>query len=106
MVPRTVTLDFAKPKESFTISATMSISSSSFLSSLIGDGSVAGKIGSPILVPAVAVSVGKPPLESSSKRKIPDHVHVSEDGKQTASGSRCHCTKKGKPSCTALPCSR
>ncbi|WOL20687.1 WRKY transcription factor WRKY51 isoform X2 [Canna indica] len=94
MVTHTVTLDFTKPKESFTVSATMSISSLSFLSSLTGDGSVTGKIGSSILVPAVAVSAGKPPLASSSKRKIPDHVHVSEDGKQTASGSRCHCTKK------------
>ncbi|WOK98742.1 hypothetical protein Cni_G07454 [Canna indica] len=94
MVPQTVTLDFTKRKESFTVSATMSISSSSFLSSLTGDGSVTGKIGSSILVPVVVVSAEKPPLASSSKRKIPAHVHVSEDGKQIASGSRCHCTKK------------
>ncbi|RWW30310.1 hypothetical protein GW17_00005119 [Ensete ventricosum] len=95
-VPRAVTLDFTKPKESFSASGTMSSSS------LTGDGSVTGKQGSSILVPAAAafaVSAGKPPLASSHKRKAPAHAHphCPEDGKQAAPSSRCHCSKKRYP---------
>lgn len=101
--PQTLTIDFSKPspspspaggiqppapaKESFTISP-MSSGNSSFLSSVTGDGSVSnGKQGSSLLLPpAPAVSVGKPPLSSSYRKKCHGH---SDD----ASG-RCHCSKK------------
>lgn len=99
--PQSLTIDFSKPspspagaiqppapaKESFTISP-MSSGNSSFLSSVTGDGSVSnGKQGSSLLLaPAPAVSVGKPPLSSSYRKKCQGH---SDD----ASG-RCHCSKK------------
>ncbi|CAD5168602.1 unnamed protein product [Musa acuminata subsp. malaccensis] len=94
-VPRAVTLDFTKPKESFSASGTVSSSS------LTGDGSVTGKQGSSILVPAAAafaVSSGKPPLASSHKRKAPEHAHphCPEDAKQEAPAGRCHCSKKSR----------
>lgn len=103
--PQSLTIDFSKPspspspagviqppapaKESFTISP-MSSGNSSFLSSVTGDGSVSnGKQGSSLLLaPAPAVSVGKPPLSSSYRKKCQGH---SDD----ASG-RCHCSKKRK----------
>lgn len=91
---QTVTLDFTKPNENFNPSATMSVSSSSFLSSLTGgDGSVTGKLcpGPSVLVP----SAGKPPLASCNKRKQgADHSHSANDFKAAASAGRCHCTKK------------
>ncbi|KAG6469025.1 probable WRKY transcription factor 11 [Zingiber officinale] len=102
---QTVTLDFTKPTENFNLSATMSVSSSSFLSSLTGgDGSVTGKLrpGHSVLVPAAAgaavvPSAGKPPLASCNKRKQgADHSHSASDFKAAASAGRCHCTKKSK----------
>ena len=70
---------------------------SSFLSSITGDGSVSnGKLGTSLFAPppAPAVSAGKPPLSSSHRRKC--HEHGSSDnisGKLSVSG-RCHCSKR------------
>lgn len=101
-VPQSVTLDFTKPKESFAASATLSASSSSFLSSLTGDGSVTGKLASSVLAQAggaaageaVVVSAGKQQFAASSKRKASDRVHPADRTKPAASAGLCHCTKK------------
>ncbi|XP_008781804.1 WRKY transcription factor WRKY51-like [Phoenix dactylifera] len=110
--PQALTLDFTKPdpalrreissvqysKESFSISAPLSSASSSFLSSITGDGSVSnGKQGSSLLpLAAPAASAGKPPL-SSSKKKCHGHAHSEvAAGKYAASGGRCHCSKRRK----------
>ena len=109
--PHALTLDFTKPdptpcretaavqysKESFSISAPLSSASSSFLSSITGDGSVSnGKQGSSLLpLVAPAASAGKPPLSSSSKKKCHGHAHSEvAGGKYAASGGRCHCSKR------------
>ncbi|XP_010913713.1 WRKY transcription factor WRKY51 [Elaeis guineensis] len=111
--PHALTLDFTKPdptpcretaavqysKESFSISAPLSSASSSFLSSITGDGSVSnGKQGSSLLpLVAPAASAGKPPLSSSSKKKCHGHAHSEvAGGKYAASGGRCHCSKRRK----------
>lgn len=91
-------------KESFSISTPMSSSAnSSFMSSITGDGSVSngrqGGTTSLLLPPAPAISAGglvagKPPL-AAYKKRCHSHAH-SEDfaGKFTASGGRCHCSKR------------
>nr|ACY25182.1 WRKY [Vitis vinifera] len=79
--------------------ASVSSTTSSFLSSITGDGSVSnGKLGTSLFAPppAPAVSAGKPPLSSSQRRKC--HEHGSSDnisGKLSVSG-RCHCSKRRK----------
>ncbi|KAG1364141.1 WRKY transcription factor WRKY51 [Cocos nucifera] len=110
--PQALTLDFTKPnptpctgipaiqysKESFGISAPLSSASSSFLSSITGDGSVSnGNQVSSLLPPvAPAASAGKPPLSSSNK-KCHGHAHSEvATGKHAASGVRCHCSKRRK----------
>ncbi|KAL5974093.1 WRKY Transcription Factor [Asimina triloba] len=119
--PQSLTLDFTKPspnpvsaveisptqfsaapKETFSISPPMSSANSSFMSSITGDGSVSnGKQGSSLLLapaPAPAVSVGKPPLSSSYRKKCHQHGHADDvSGKFSVSGSsRCHCSKRRK----------
>lgn len=103
-----LTLDFSKPdlncaameeeeEGSFSISPPVSTSanSTSFMSSITGDGSVSnGKaLSSPLLGPVpAAVSAGKPPLSASMKKKCHEHTHSGDiSGKLSA---RCHCSKK------------
>lgn len=75
----------------------VSSTTSSFLSSITGDGSVSnGKLGTSLFAPLSAppVSAGKPPLSSSHRRKC--HEHGSSDnisGKLSVTG-RCHCSKR------------
>ncbi|CAK8564073.1 unnamed protein product [Lathyrus sativus] len=77
---------YSKSKEAFSISAT----SSSFLSTITGDGSVSdGKIG-PI------ISSGKPPLASSHRKRCHEAtVSGAASGKVSSSG-HCHCSKRRK----------
>ncbi|KAL8521681.1 hypothetical protein ACS0TY_011986 [Phlomoides rotata] len=106
-----LTLDFTKPgaslgkdggevigKEAFNLSAAVSTSgnsSSTFLSSITGEGSVSnGKGGSPsmFLAPtAPAVSAGKPPL---SGKRCREHDHSDNVSGRTSGSSRCHCKKR------------
>lgn len=105
--PQSTTLDFAKPiqlvksnlnlnqpktdlsvsqysksKEAYSISTT----TSSFMSTITGDGSVSdGKIG-PI------ISSGKPPLASSHRKRCHE---ATISGKVSSSG-HCHCSKRRK----------
>ncbi|CAA6662339.1 unnamed protein product [Spirodela intermedia] len=110
-----LTLDFTKPTpgmktpascaDSFSITPSMSSANSSFISSITGDGSISnGKQGSSLLLshvvaasPSAAISTGKPPLSSSS-RKCHVHSQHSEGapGKYSLSGGRCHCSKRRK----------
>ncbi|WOK92100.1 WRKY transcription factor WRKY51-like [Canna indica] len=113
--PHSLTLDFTKPvtaealppsrfaKECFSISTTMSSATSSFLSSVTGDGSVSnGRLGpSPLLLPppAAATACGKPPLSSAHKRRCLEHDHAQSEhvaGKYAIPGARCHCSKRRK----------
>ncbi|KAL7159612.1 hypothetical protein ABFS83_01G039800 [Erythranthe nasuta] len=91
-----LTLDFTKPGKC--LSAAMSTSgnsSSTFLSSITGEGSVSnGKGGSPsmFLTPSVAaVSAGKPPL---SGKRCREHDHSDNLSGKTSGSSRCHCKKR------------
>nr|QGX73550.1 WRKY family protein 2 [Cistanche tubulosa] len=108
---QTLTLDFTKPgapfgkdggesrgKESFSLSAALSTSgnsSSTFLSSITGEGSVSnGKGGSPSMFlapPAPALSGGKPPL---SGKRCREHDHSDNVCGRTSGSSRCHCKKR------------
>jgi hypothetical protein len=86
----------AKPKTTSELSASqpMSSTTSSFMSSITGDGSVSnGKQGSSLLVaPTPTFSAGKPPLSSSQRRKC-QVDHSLSVGKISSSG-RCHCSKR------------
>ncbi|KAI3468414.1 hypothetical protein Pfo_025077 [Paulownia fortunei] len=106
-----LTLDFTKPgasfgkdgseamgKEGFSLSAALSTSgnsSSTFVSSITGEGSVSnGKGGSPsmFLAPsAPPVSAGKPPL---SGKRCREHDNSDNVSGKTAGSSRCHCKKR------------
>ncbi|KAJ7979379.1 WRKY transcription factor [Quillaja saponaria] len=83
-------------KQSLSISPTMSSTTSSFLSTITGDGSVSnGKLGSSLIgAPAPTISVGKPPLSSSHKKKC--HYPSLSGGLsgKTSSSGRCHCSKR------------
>lgn len=71
---------FSKSKETYSVSTT----TSSFLSTITGDGSVSdGKIG-PI------ISSGKPPLASTHRKRCHDAI---SSGKVSSSG-QCHCSKR------------
>ncbi|XP_040379266.1 WRKY transcription factor WRKY51 [Oryza brachyantha] len=111
-VSRPMTLDFTKAasgygKDSgFSVSG-LSAASSSFLSSVTGDGSVSngrgGGSSSLMLPPPPAASCGKPPLSSAGgghKRKCHDHDHAHSEhvagGKYGSTGGRCHCSKRRK----------
>ncbi|CAI9094829.1 OLC1v1030629C1 [Oldenlandia corymbosa var. corymbosa] len=114
--PQSLTLDFTKPNlvaagndrkmkgyevgptDCFSISPPVSTSmnSSSFMSSITGEGSVSnGKPGtsSMFITPAPTVSAGKPPIAS---RKCRDHDHSNSlSGRTSGSGSgKCHCKKR------------
>ncbi|KAH6760772.1 WRKY DNA-binding protein 11 [Perilla frutescens var. frutescens] len=106
-----LTLDFSKPvacmgkdggdvigKDGISLSAAVSNSgnsSSTFVSSITGEGSVSnGKGGSPsmFLAPAApAVSAGKPPL---SGKRCREHDHSDNISGKTSGSSRCHCKKR------------
>ncbi|MCD7448240.1 WRKY transcription factor [Datura stramonium] len=114
---KAVTLDFSKPnvdrlmgnsnaavkskaldaalKESFTKSTTIvtPTNSSSFISSITGEGSVSnGKQGSSmLLLPAQAVSAGKPPITGKRCREHEQSDDIS--GKSNGS-DQCHCKKR------------
>jgi hypothetical protein len=73
---------YSKSKETYSVSTT----TSSFLSTITGDGSVSdGKIG-PI------ISSGKPPLASSHRKRCHE---ATVSGKVSSSGP-CHCSKRRK----------
>nr|UVI62179.1 WRKY transcription factor [Rehmannia glutinosa] len=103
-----LTLDFTKPcapfvkdgseimgKEVFSLSAALSTSgnsSSTFVSSITGEGSVSnGKGGSPSMFLAPPVSAGKPPL---SGKRCREHDHSDNVSGKTSGSSRCHCKKR------------
>ncbi|KAL6515411.1 WRKY transcription factor [Orobanche minor] len=107
-----LTLDFTKPgsalgkdateatgKEGFSLStaalSTSGNSSSTFLSSITGEGSVSnGKGGSTSMFfapPAQAVSAGKPPL---SGKRCREHDHSGNMSGKTSGSGRCHCKKR------------
>ncbi|XP_074569849.1 WRKY transcription factor WRKY51-like isoform X2 [Curcuma longa] len=116
--PQGLTLDFTEPeaggeasplgqygKECFSISTPMSSATSSFVSSLTGDGSVSKGRGqrdsASLLFPTASVSIRKPPRSSSLKRICleheNEHSHSEQaDGKYAVSGGRCHCSKRRK----------
>ncbi|PIA40915.1 hypothetical protein AQUCO_02400171v1 [Aquilegia coerulea] len=76
-----------------TISPPISTSgSSSFMSSITGEGTVSN--GKPLFAPpAPTMSAGKPPLGSSCRKRC----HENDlSAKYTVSGSRCHCSKRRK----------
>ncbi|KAL5216499.1 hypothetical protein ABZP36_007900 [Zizania latifolia] len=107
-----MTLDFTKAVSGYGKDAGFSVSglsgaSSSFLSSVTGDGSVSngwgGMSSSLMLPPPPAASCGKPPLATGAlstgaghKRKCHDHAHSENvtDGKYGSTGGRCHCSKR------------
>lgn len=115
-VSRPMTLDFTKAASGYGKDAGFSVSgisaaSSSFLSSVTGDGSVSngrgGGSSSLMLPPPPATSCGKPPLSSAAaamsagvghKRKCHDHAHSENiaGGKYGSTGGRCHCSKRRK----------
>ncbi|XP_061361479.1 probable WRKY transcription factor 17 isoform X2 [Gastrolobium bilobum] len=116
--PQSVTLDFAKPvlvksnpnpstdlavsqhsksKDTYSISPPISTTTSSFMSSITGDGSVSdGKIGPSILAAAPAVSVGKPPLSSSHRKRCHDATFSAGASGKVSSSGQCHCSKRRK----------
>ncbi|KAL6556541.1 WRKY transcription factor [Orobanche gracilis] len=109
---QSLTLDFTKPgaafrkdateatgKEGFSLStaalSTSGNSSSTFLSSITGEGSVSnGKGGSTSMFfapPAQPVSAGKPPL---SGKRCREHDHSCNVSGKTSGSGRCHCKKR------------
>ncbi|KQJ82006.1 WRKY transcription factor WRKY51 [Brachypodium distachyon] len=94
-----VTLDFTKAgygNKDAGLSVSAATASSSFLSSVTGDGSVsngrAGVSSSMVFPPPPSASCGKPPL--AAKHKCHDHAH--SENVAGASGGRCHCSKRRK----------
>ncbi|XP_073158849.1 probable WRKY transcription factor 11 [Henckelia pumila] len=103
------TLDFTKPsamaskkdasevmgKEGFSLSTAVTTSgnsSSTFLSSITGEGSVSnGKGGSPSAILAPPVSAGKPPL---SGKRCREHDHSENFSGKISGSGRCHCEKR------------
>lgn len=124
--PQTFTLDFAKPKattsearsdlsaiqfpkERFSTSPPVSSTTSSFISSITGDGSVSvsnGKLGTSLLVaPTTAFSAGKPPLSSSHRKKCnADHSLCAGVVPKISLSGRCHCSKRRSASDYPLDC--
>ncbi|WOL08557.1 WRKY transcription factor WRKY51-like [Canna indica] len=116
---QSLTFDFSDPvsasevsppsqysKECFSISTPMSSATSSFMSSVTGDGSVSNGSrfgGSSLLLPPppAGVSAGKPPLSSSLKQRCHEHSHGLVHSEQVARkyavpGAGCHCSKRRK----------
>jgi hypothetical protein len=99
-----MTLDFSKTAASAgygnSMEYSVSAASSSFLSSVTGEGSVSngrggGGSSSLMLPPPPSASCGKPPLALAGggpKRKCHDHAH--SENVAGAAGGRCHCSKR------------
>ncbi|KAJ8539658.1 hypothetical protein K7X08_013910 [Anisodus acutangulus] len=86
----------AKAKEAFSISTAMATStnSSSFMSTITGEGSVSnGKQGSSsmLLIQAPAVSAGRPPIAGKRCR---EHEHSDDISGKTSGSGKCHCKKR------------
>ncbi|XP_042034161.1 WRKY transcription factor WRKY51-like isoform X1 [Salvia splendens] len=105
-----LTLDFTKPsaglgkdegetigKDGLSLSAAVSTSgnsSSTFVSSITGEGSVSnGKGGSPSMFAVPPISASKPPL---SGKRCREHNHSDNISGKTSGSSRCHCKKSRK----------
>ncbi|KAL1532355.1 WRKY transcription factor [Salvia divinorum] len=103
-----LTLDFTKPgaclgkdegkmigKDGLSLSAAVSTSgnsSSTFVSSITGEGSVSnGKGGSPSMFAVPPISASKPPL---SGKRCREHNHSDNISGKTSGSSRCHCKKR------------
>lgn len=92
--PKVCDLVPPKPKDHFRMSPPLStsVNSSSFMSSITGEGSVSnGKPASSVLLSPPAVSAGKPPVYAKRCREHDIPVNIS--GKPSASG-KCHCKKR------------
>ncbi|KAL2525375.1 putative WRKY transcription factor 11 [Abeliophyllum distichum] len=97
----TLTLDFTKTygevfgNDCFSISADLSTSGNSFVSSITGEGSVSNcKSGftSMFLIPAApSASDGKPPV---SGKRCREHDHSENAFGNTSGSGRCHCKKR------------
>ncbi|PKI52653.1 hypothetical protein CRG98_026993 [Punica granatum] len=101
--PKPETESFSRvEKECFSLSQPVSSSatSSSFLSTITGDGSVSnGKVGAALAAAAApAFSAGKPPLSSGHRKKCHEHALSVGGGRISSSTSagRCHCSKRRK----------
>ncbi|KAG6471535.1 WRKY transcription factor WRKY51-like [Zingiber officinale] len=104
--PQSLTLDFTKPvtasaRECFSMSTPMPSATSSFVSSVTGDGSVSNCTLGPssLLHPLSAASAGKPPISSTNKRRCHEHDQTQSEqvaGKYAVPGARCHCSKRRK----------
>ena len=82
-------------KEGLSLSAAVSTSgnsSSTFVSSITGEGSVSnGKGGSPPTFAVPPISASKPPL---SGKRCREHNHSDYISGKTSGSSRCHCKKR------------
>ncbi|KAF3452718.1 hypothetical protein FNV43_RR03151 [Rhamnella rubrinervis] len=87
-------------KDCFSTSSPPMSSTSSFMSSITGDGSVSnGKQGSKIVVPPAtrpAVSSGKPPLSSTLRKRCHDSAFSGDVARKASSMGGCHCSKRRK----------
>ena len=85
-------------KEGLSLSAAVSTSgnsSSTFVSSITGEGSVSnGKGGSPPTFAVPPISASKPPL---SGKRCREHNHSDYISGKTSGSSRCHCKKRCVP---------
>ncbi|KAL1552597.1 WRKY transcription factor [Salvia divinorum] len=102
-----LTLDFTKPsapsvkdggevigKDILSLSAAVSTSgnsSSTFLSSITGEGSVSNGKGMFLAPAATPISASKPPL---SGKRCREHNHSDNISGKTSGSSRCHCKKR------------
>ncbi|XP_047973909.1 probable WRKY transcription factor 17 [Salvia hispanica] len=102
-----LTLDFTKPsapsakeggevtgKDVLSLSAAVSTSgnsSSTFLSSITGEGSVSNGKGMFLTPAAPPISASKPPL---SGKRCREHNHSDNISGKTSGSSRCHCKKR------------
>ncbi|KAG6532981.1 WRKY transcription factor WRKY51-like [Zingiber officinale] len=110
------TLDFTKPipasasetsppsrfnREYFSISTPISPATSSFVSSVTGDGSLSNsRFGAASSLLPPPVSAGKLPIVSAAvDRRCHEHAHAHSEhvvGKCAVPGVRCHCSKRRK----------
>lgn len=85
-------------KDCFSSASPPMSSTSSFMSSITGDGSVSnGKQGSKIVVPPAtrpAISAGKPPLSSTHRKRCHGSDFSGDVARKTSSMGGCHCSKR------------
>ncbi|KAJ8561286.1 hypothetical protein K7X08_027476 [Anisodus acutangulus] len=78
----------AKPKLFEAVTMATSTNSSSFMSSITGEGSVSnGKQ----LLPVPVVSTGKPPI---ARKRCREHEHSEDISGRTSGSGNCHCKKR------------